>query len=62
MTVSFGEQDLLELIFEIKKLRQVSTLQHCLEEFDIKLSKTNMNESQAIGHFLGGLKRKLKSL
>lgn len=52
----FGEQLFNDPLAELKKLRQVCSLQLYQEEFDLRLSRTSLNEEQAINHFLGGLK------
>lgn len=38
----------------------MSYLQTYLEEFDVRLSKTNLSEAQAMSHFLGGLREKVE--
>lgn len=45
---------------EIKKLTQVGSLQSYLDEFDALLSKVDLTESQAVSHFLGGLKHEVE--
>lgn len=56
----FGEQVYSDPATEIKKLRQVGTLQQYLEEFDVLFSKSGLNEAQAVSHFLGGLREEIE--
>ena len=60
LTVRFGKQMFVDLVVEIKKLEQIGTLQHYLDEFDIRLSNTNLNEAQATSHYLGELKEEIE--
>lgn len=57
LVARFWEQLLKDLIAELKKLKYVSSLQSYLEEFDVILSRTNLNEAQTISLFLGWAKR-----
>ena len=38
----------------------MASLQSYLEEFDLKLSKTNLSEAQVISHFLDGLEEEIE--
>lgn len=57
LVARFWEQLLKDLIAELKKLKYVSSLQSYLEEFDVILSRTNLNGAQTISLFLGWAKR-----
>lgn len=43
-----------------KKIRQTCSLQTYLDEFDALLSKADLTESQAVSHFMGGLKHEVE--
>lgn len=45
MTSRFGEQPFIDPVSEIKKLKQVVPLHLYLEEFDMKFSRTNLDET-----------------
>lgn len=56
----FNDKAILDPIVELKKLKQTRSLKSYLEEFDTLLSKADLSESQAISHFLEGLKHEVE--
>lgn len=62
LVVRFREKLFEDLVAELKKLKQVSSLQTYLQEFDLQLSKSNLSEAPVISHFLGGLREEVDLL
>lgn len=56
----FGEQLFKDQLAKLKKLKYVGSLQSYEEQFDLRLSTTNLNEAEAISHFLGGLQEEIE--
>ena len=54
------ERCLWILYLNSKKMKHIGSLQQDLSEFDLKLSKIDLNEAQAINHFFGGLRKEIE--